>query len=140
MKIDYRLDKLKAMDRLGLNPGGRVQRRVDAEVIHYLRELMPRDNGTMAANTREIRLGEIWIMTPYAHYMNEGELYVMDNGKGAYYNPTFGFWSKKGVKKHPSGKPLNYNGGANRGKHFVQRTFNEHLDDILKGAREELNK
>ena len=35
----------------------------------------------------------------YAHYMYEGELYLAPNGSA---------WAKKGEKKNPTGKPLNY--------------------------------
>lgn len=139
-KVDFYFDRMTAMEKLGVNPGGRVQQIVDASTIKWLRQLMPRDSGIMATNTRQVKPGDVWVMTPYAHYMNKGELYVMENGKGAYYSPTYGFWSKKGVKKSPSGRPLTYHGGANRGANFVERTLNEHLDDILNDARKGLKK
>lgn len=135
MEVDYKFDTGKIISKLGLEPNGRVQKVIGASIISHMRDLEPLDNGVMNANTRLVKNDEVWVMTPYAHYMNEGILYVMDNDKGAYYSPTYGFWSKKGVKKHPSGRPLQYKGGANRGSHFVERTFNEHLDDIINDVR-----
>lgn len=126
---------------LGLDKGGRVQRVIDSEFMRYMKEKMPLDNGIMIANTRSITPGTITVETPYAHYMNEGILYVMPhNGKGAYYSPTYGYWSEKGVAKIPSGKPLVYHGGPNRGAHFVERTASENFDDILRAAQRELDR
>ena len=130
------------MDELGINPGGRVQKTIDASTIHYLRLLMPRDSGIMMANTKSPEPGLVTVETPYAHYMNEGILYVdAQTGKGAFYDPISGrFWSRPGVKKIPSSKSLNYHGGPNRGAHFVERTLTEHFNDILEEARKEVRK
>jgi len=130
------------MEQLGINPGGRVQKVIDTSTIHYLRQLMPQDSGLMMANTRKPKPGLITVETPYAHYMNEGILYVMpDNQKGAFHDSISGrFWSKKGEKKIPSNKKLQYHGGANRGSHFVERTLTEHFKDILNNAKKEVRK
>lgn len=136
----FQQDELRT--KLGLNPGGRVQKVVDATTMHYLRLLMPRENGLMISNTRNREPGLITVETPYAHYMNEGILYVdPKTKKGAFHNPQTGeFWSRPNVKKNPSGKPLKYHGGPNRGAHFVERTLIEHFDDIVKAARKEVRR
>lgn len=126
---------------LGLDKGGRVQSVVDSEFIRYMRDKMPLESGIMVANTRRLSPGLISIETPYAHYMNEGIKYVMPhNGKSAYYNPTYGFWSEKGKSKVPTKEPLVYHGGPNRGSHFVERTASENFNDILKAAQKELDR
>ena len=141
MKIDFHVDREKAKERLGINPGGRVQAILDSSLISHMKRKMPRDSGIMIANTLREKSGLIIVKTPYAHYMNEGIKYVMPhNGKSAYYSPTYGFWSDKGKKKISSGKPLNYHGGANRGAHFVERTLNEDFDEILRDAKKGVRK
>lgn len=46
---------------------------------------------------------------PYGHYQHEGILYVdPQTGKGAFYSPDYGFWSRPGVAKVPSERLLNY--------------------------------
>lgn len=125
---------------LGLDKEGRVQKVVDETFIHYMRLKMPKQEGIMMQNTRNRAGGLVTVEVPYAHYQNEGILYVMDNGKGAYYSDTYGFWSKPHAKKHPSGRELNYHGGPDRGAHFVERTLNENFDDILRAAQKELEK
>lgn len=134
--------KEQLKQELGINPGGKVQKVIDTTTIHYLRLLMPRDSGMMSSNTRNPEPGLIRVETPYAHYMNEGILYVDPKyDKGAFHDPISGrFWSRKGVKKVPSNRLLTYHGGPNRGSHFVERTITEHFDDILNNAKKEVRK
>jgi len=134
--------KEQLKDELGINPNGRVQKVIDTSTIHYLRLLMPQDSGMMMTNTRNREPGFITIETPYAHYMNEGILYVDPKYNiGAFHDPVSGrFWSRPAVKKVPSSKKLIYHGGPNRGSHFVERTLTEHFDDILNDAKKEVRK
>ena len=42
---------------------------------------------------------------PYAHYIYMGEVYVDPKYKvGGFYNPDYGWWSRPGVEKVPSGR------------------------------------
>ena len=127
---------------LGINAGGRVQKVIDTSVIHYLRLLMPMESGMMIANTKNLVPGLITVETPYAHYMNEGILYVDPiTSKGAFHDPISGrFWSRPNTKKVPSSRKLNYHGGPNRGAHFVERTLDGHFNDILNEAKKEVRK
>lgn len=128
-------------DKFGLNENGRIQRVVDTSFIHHMRLKMPQDSGMMIANTRNPEGGLVTVETPYAHYMNEGIKYVdPKTGKGAFYNETYGFWSRPNTKKVPSDEPLNYRGGPNKGAHFVERTISENFNDIVKEAQEELDR
>ena len=107
-------------------------------LIHHMRLKMPQNSGMMIANTRNPESGLVTVETPYAHYINEGILYVDPiTGKGAFYNENYGYWSRPDTKKVPSGRPLNYHGGPNRGAHFVERTVSENYDDILREAQKE---
>lgn len=128
-------------DKFGLNENDRVQRVVDTSFIHHMRLKMPQDSGMMIANTRNPEGGLVTVETPYAHYLNEGIKYVDPiTGKGAFYNESYGFWSRPNTKKVSSGEPLNYNGGPNRGAHFVERTISEDFNEIVKEAQEELDR
>ena len=40
----------------------------------------------------------------------------------------------------PSREKLNYNGGALRGEHFVERMLADHFEDILKDGQKEIDK
>ncbi len=126
----------------GLEDNGRVQKVVDASFMHYMKLKMPLDSGMMMSNTKNPKSGLITVETPYAHYMNEGILYVDPiTGKGAFHDSISGrFWSRPKTKKIPSDRKLNYHGGADRGSHFVERTVTNNFNDILKEAQKEMNK
>lgn len=132
---------------LGINYGGKVQKTLDATIIRYLRQNMPQDSGIMISNTKAIKSGIILIDVPYAHYINEGILYINPehNSTGWPFiinqrGENVGF---KG-KRVPSNRKLkNYyaeNGGPGRGAHFVERTIYGQFDDILKEAKKGVRK
>ena len=132
----------EVMQKMGLDKDGHIQKIIDNSFIHYMRLKMPEDSGMMITNTKNPEGGLITVETPYAHYMNEGILYVDPiTGKGAFHDPRSGmFWSRANTKKVPSNTPLNYHGGPDRGAHFVERTASENFDDIIQEAQKELDK
>ena len=67
------------------------------------------DTGLLRQNVRTT-INTITYESPYAHYQYIGKLYVMENGKGAYYDPDYGFWSKPGVAKTPTDRDLKHSG------------------------------
>lgn len=126
---------------LGLDENGRVQEIIDYSYIHYLKLKMPYQSGVMMSNTIRTKPGEIVVNVPYAHYMNEGILYVMpESNKSAMHNSTTGRFSSKRGRKVPTNRQLKYHGGAGRGAHFVERTTLENFNDILKEVQNEVNK
>lgn len=130
------------IDRFGLDKDGRTQKVIDNAFIHFMRLKMPIDSEMMILNTRNPEGGLVTVEVPYAHYQNEGILYVDPvYDKGAFHDPISGrFWSRPNVSKVPSNRPLNYHGGANRGAHFVERTISENEKDISKIAQEEVDR
>lgn len=149
MKVDYEvafsnIQKQQIVDKYGLE-GGRTQKVIDSAFMGYLDKYMPADEMQMITsmyNSTKVGSGEININVPYAHYQNEGELYVdPKTGKGAFHDPVSGrYWSRKGVKKVPSGKKLNYHSGALRGDHFVERMLADHFEDILNAGQKEIDR
>lgn len=130
------------IERFGLSENGRTQQVIDTSFIHYMRLKMPKDSGILIANTKNPKGGLVTVETPYAHYMNEGILYVDPiTEKGAFHDPISGmFWSRPNTKKIPSERKLNYNGSPDRGAHFVERTASENFDDIIREAQKEMDK
>lgn len=92
---------------LGINPNGRVQKYFTKRCADYMDKYVPMDTGALRNNI-VITEDQIQYQSPYAHYMYIGKLYVMENGKGAYYNEKYCFWSKKGVAKTMTETPLKY--------------------------------
>lgn len=149
MKLDYMvafsgIQKQQIIDKYGLE-GGRTQKVIDSSFMGYVDKYMPQDSNQMITsmyNSTKIGSGEININTPYAHYQHEGVLYVDPKyKKGAFHNSISGrYWSRPNIKKVPSGKKLNYHGGALRGDHFVERMLADHFEDILNAGQKEIDK
>lgn len=149
MKIDAivafsGIQKQQIIDKYGLE-GGRTQKVIDSQFMGYVDKYMPMDSNQMITsmyNSTKVGSGEININTPYTHYQHEGVLYVdPKTGKGAFHDSVSGrYWSRKNIKKVPSGKKLNYHGGALRGDHFVERMLADHFEDILNAGQKEIDK
>lgn len=68
----------------------------------------PKDTGLTMESAR-IYPWIIHYIQPWSAYIYNGKLYVDPiYNVGAFFNADYGFWSRPGVKKIPSGKPLNY--------------------------------
>lgn len=132
------------IERFGLSESGRTQRVIDSSFIHYMRLKMPKENGVLIANTRNPRGGLVTVETPYAHYMNEGILYVNPEhnapGFPIYIDGVLAGYKGYRGKRVPTNKNLKYHGGPNRGAHFVERTTSENFKDILQEAQREIDK
>lgn len=93
----------------------KAQDALDAQVWEDIQRYMPMDTGNLIAETDVLNKstrGEVYLFPPdsdYGHYQYAGELYVDPvYGKGAFYDPEYGYWSRPGITKVPSGKPLTY--------------------------------
>ncbi|MGF7145298.1 hypothetical protein HNQ56_003739 [Anaerotaenia torta] len=141
MGFDGRLE-LKPTDAMlkarGLEPGGRVQKFVDQECIRLMAPYTPFLNGELeksATQSTIIGSGEVKQDTPYARYQYYGEIYgpsfpIYENGQLA------GFRSPKGLKKHPTGRPLQHNTAFHpqAGPFWFERMKADHKDNIREGA------
>ena len=129
-------------EKLGINPGGHVQKVVDAAVIRECFPYLPFDEGVLAgsANTAtKIGSGEVVYDTPYARYLYYGEVYgpnipITENGI------ITGYWSPP--EKFPTGKKLEYSTEKNpqAGSHWFDRAMEDHKDEILKEAQNAANR
>lgn len=137
--FDTKLDIKPAAELLrgrGLQPGGPVQKVVDAETMRYMGDYMPRRQAGELEHLMVMATvpgsGQIDIPGPYAHYLHEGILYV---------SPTTGSaWAKRDEVKVPTDKELTYAGAPMRGKKFFDRMKSDHKEDILKAAQAQVNK
>ena len=115
--------------QLGINPNGAVQRYFQNTCYRYMDKYVPYREGHLRGKVDLSNPKQIVYEVPYAHYIYEGIKYVMDNGKSAYYSPTYGFWSEKGKKKKPSGEKLNIRIG---GPHWDKRMWTAEGQDITR--------
>lgn len=117
-----------------------AQDALDDAVWESVSRRMPLDTGDLKARTSAINAterGRVFLYDPesdYGHYQYEGKVYVDPiTGKGAFYSPEYGFWSRPGVKKVPSDRPLTYsqpNAVAHWGEVAIQEDQQRWLDAV----------
>lgn len=141
---DFKFDK-SAEDLLrarNLEKGGKVQQAIDNAVIAWNLKYVPFQTGTLGkspyASYAQPGGGRVIYNGPYARYLYYGEVYgpnipVFDDDCG---EPTR-FFSPKGEKKHPTGRPLQYSTEHNAlaGPFWFERMKADHADDILREAK-----
>lgn len=115
--------------RLGLEPNGRTRRAFSEICKAHMDRYVPYRNGILRGSARVVDTEYIKYNTSYAHYIYEGKKYVMDNGKSAYYSPTYGFWSKPGVAKRDSGELLHLNNGF---RYWDRQMWSAEKEECLK--------
>lgn len=101
----------KILRERGISEGGKVQQRLDSDVLAYCEEFVPKDSGELIASGRrgtKKGSGSICYTAPYAAYQ--------------YY----------GVSKN--GKKLNYRGGGRRGAYWFERMKATSRYTLLKNA------
>lgn len=141
MKIVAKLDipdEKEILARLNLESGGLVQKVIDSEIIRQCEPYVPFDAGVLTqsawANTK-VGSGLIVYNTPYARYQYYGEVY------GPNFLVNIGgemqWRSKKGAKKHPTGRQMNYSLEVHpqAGSHWFERAMADHKQDVLEAAR-----
>lgn len=114
---------------MGFN--GKVQQYFTEQVYKYSEPYTPKDTGIFLSN---VTLGEDYILynSPYANYLWNGKKFVDPDYKiGAFYSPTYGFWSRPGVLKEATDIDLNYKGAPMRGPFWTNRMWADKGDEIM---------
>lgn len=103
----------------------------------YFAKYVPMREGILATSLT-IEPYQITYEQPYAHYQWEGKLYVDPiTGKGAFYDPDYGFWSRPGKDtKIPTDIPLNYSTEKNplATSHWEVPAYNAFKDTVARAV------
>jgi len=127
------------LTKRNLEKAGKVQQDLDAAVIRFAVPYCPHDTGTLETSPLSASTpGKVIYPGPYAHYLYYGKVYgpnfpIFEDDSGV---PTK--WrSRRGVKKHPTGKDLTYRTGTNEnaGPFWIERMKADHIKDILEEVR-----
>lgn len=95
------------MNRLGVTAQGDVQIHFTNMVDHRITRYMPLRAGVMALKKKRIKSStEIEVATPYAHFQNEGKVWI--------YPPTGSTWAPKDGKKEKTDQDLTYDQSKNQ--------------------------
>lgn len=112
-----------------------AQKLLNMQVVADCDPLIPFQQGALRNSVnypQGIYGGEIEYNTPYAHYMYEGEVYGPNIPiKDSQGNIT-GWFSPKGKKKQPTGRPITYHPeGTERGDHWFEKAKEQHKQDWI---------
>lgn len=105
MNVKIELNKSQIIDKITNDRFGRL---VAGEWKRLIDPYTPRDTGQLENNVSILPF-KIHYKSIYSHYMYTGIVYVDPIYKvGGFYNDDYGWWSRPGVEKIPSGKKLKY--------------------------------
>lgn len=125
---------------LGIEPGGPVMKKFMTSAHRRMGKYVPGGESSHLNTNVMYTDRSIIYNSPYAHYQYIGKLYVMANGKGAYYSPDYGFWSKPKTPKTPSNRDLNhpYGGGPYWAEEMITAEGNDLAKEIENYVRSRL--
>lgn len=118
----------------GVGAGGqKIQTMLIDECVKEMDPYVPMDTGT-TKNTRVIEPDGVTYMGPHAQYIYHGMLMVDPvYGKGCFYDPETGrVWSRPGVRKVLTDKPLSFHGAPTRGPYWDVRMWADKGSDICR--------
>lgn len=128
----------------GMDEGGRVQQVVTNAVLKLSDDYIPFDEGMLRDSGRIEGTDVVWGSgaVKYARYMWNGIVYEDPLLHCAGFEVEDGGWrSRKGVKKVPTKRLLEYQGAPDRGAYWVPRMLqNGGLERIEAAARKEAGK
>lgn len=123
---------------LGINPNGKVQKFFTDTCKRHMDKYVPKDTGILSENVEE-KEDKIIYESEHARYQYHGKLMVMDNGKGAYYNSDYGFWSKPHSTKVLTDVDLHYH-TAGTGSYWDKKMVSAEMQDVVKEVQEYVNR
>lgn len=77
---------------------------------------------------------------PYGHYQHEGIMYADPiTGKGAFYSPEYGFWSRPDVPKVKTTRLLNYSSPEAK-RQWLRYAAEHDREDVVRAAKDGFRK
>ena len=125
--------------RLGIEPGGKVQRFFTNACYKHMDKYVPMDTGDLRSNVM-VSTNSITYKSPYAHYMYEGKVMgpnipIIKNGVPF----PVGYYSPKGRAKKYTGANINYH-TAGTGPHWDERMKSAELNDVIREVQNYVNR
>lgn len=132
----------QVLNDAGVLPNGKTQLFATTEAQRMMNPYVPVLGHGLRQSARPVDSNTaVEYQTPYAHYQYKGELYVDPiTGKGSFFSPSYGHWSRPNVDKVPSGKPLNYHGGGLTGPKWDEKMIEERGDEYIQAVQKFMDK
>ncbi|QIK70840.1 hypothetical protein G7062_11280 [Erysipelothrix sp. HDW6C] len=125
----------------GVLPGGKVQSFVTNEAKRLMDPFTPVLGFALRQNFKFIKSNTaIAYESAYAHYQYTGLKYVDPiTKKGAFFSPSYGFWSRPNTVKVKTAEELKYHGGSLTGPKWDVRMMAVKGDALIKAAQKKMN-
>ena len=124
-------DTNKIIKDHGLDRDGRAVKFLRDTVDRFCDAYIPMQSGKLK-NTKLYRDNHsITYVSPYAHYMYKGKVYISPSlGVSGVKTKSGRWWSPKGETKTPTNRSFNYNGAPKRGAEWDKRMKADRKKDI----------
>ncbi len=131
----FYIDSLETIKKkLGIEENGPAQAFMTETCYKAMDQYVPKDIGNLRENV-DLKVNSITYESPYAQYQYYGKKMVMSNGKSAFYDPEYGFWSKRGEKKTLTDEDLVYH-YPGTGPYWDQRMISANMNDVVKQVQD----
>lgn len=126
--------------RLGIQPNGPAHAFFTNTCFKHMTKFTPGGTSSHLNKNVTLKPDSIIYNSPDAHYMYMGELYEDPKyKKGAFYSPDYGFWSRPGITKVPTGIPLTYH-TPGTGAFWDKKMQNSEGKEVVKEIQEYVNR
>lgn len=116
-----------------------MQQFVANEVLRLSEPYIPFREGTLIQSGHIENDTDIVWRTPYVRYQHEGKVWIDPKINAAGFKTENGWYSRRGARKIPTDRSLNYNNGSLRGDHWVERMWqNGGKEEVEKGIIKEI--
>lgn len=129
--VEVNFPRLKQLEKDLQSP--QLKKFLCNEIIRHSDKYVPFSSGVLK-NSAFVEPGNeaILYVAPYARYHWYGKLMVdPKTGKGAFYTPTYGFWSRPNTQKVLTNKDLNYQQAPLRGARWTERMWATEGEEIV---------
>lgn len=137
MKVTTKLNPTSKIEaRLGIQPNGPVHAFFTNTCYKKMGKFVPGgDTGLLNQNV-DIGKDRITYKSPYSHYQYVGKLYVDPKyKKGAFYSEDYGYWSRPGISKEPTSRPLEYH-TPGTGAFWDKKMWTSCGDEVVKEVQD----
>lgn len=126
-------DTNKIIKDHGLDRNGRVVKFLRDTVDRFCDAYIPMQTGTLKNTKLYMDNHSITYVSPYAHVMYKGKVYVSPSlGVSGIKLSSGRWWSPKGETKTPTNRSFSYNGAPKRGAEWDKRMKNDRKKDIVR--------
>lgn len=124
----------------GLQNNGPTQAYFTKQVHKYAEPYTPRLRGVFMANV-DVNTDNIHYKSPFSNYLWRGKKFVDPKYHiGAFFNESYGFWSRPGVLKEETDIDLEYTDSPLRGPQWINRMWPDKGDEIINNTQNFMNR